>query len=116
MFFLGQINSLNAHAYDTFSLLIIQLYRISSQTINLPFCHDNLIVLWDKTIGGIGEDELTAIVTCSDGGFLLGATSNSNLSGDKTQNSKGSYDYWVIKIDSLLLPLSSVLFVLESNP
>jgi hypothetical protein len=54
---------------------------------------------WDKTIGGDGYEELMAIVLTSDGGFILGGTSGSNQSGDKTENSRGSADYWIVKCD-----------------
>lgn len=55
--------------------------------------------LWDKTLGGANYDYLTSIVTTTDGGFLLGGYSLSNKSGDKSENSKGDKDYWVVKID-----------------
>ncbi|MEA5139568.1 Ig-like domain-containing protein [Arcicella rigui] len=55
--------------------------------------------LWDKTLGGANYDYLTSIVTNADGGFLLGGYSLSNKSGDKSENSKGDKDYWVVKID-----------------
>ncbi|WP_163379588.1 HYR domain-containing protein, partial [Cyclobacterium sp. SYSU L10401] len=55
--------------------------------------------VWDKTIGGIGTDFLRSITTVDDGGFLLAGYSNSGASGDKSENSRGSYDYWVVKID-----------------
>lgn len=37
----------------------------------------------------------------SDGGFLLGGSSNSGVSGDKTEPNWGANDFWVIKVDSL---------------
>lgn len=57
--------------------------------------------LWDKTFGGSGEDDLQAVLETSDGGFLLGAFSASGISLDKSQDSKGLHDYWVIKLDAL---------------
>ncbi|GAA4450156.1 lipoprotein [Nibrella saemangeumensis] len=53
---------------------------------------------WDKTYGGSGEDDLSFILPTADGGFLLGGNSSSNVSGDKSENSRGGLDYWVIKI------------------
>src|SRR5438128_1276147 len=58
---------------------------------------------WDKTFGGSGDDLLNSnqsIQQTSDGGYILGGTSNSNSSGDKTGQSKGDWDYWVVKIDA----------------
>src|SRR4030095_11047550 len=49
---------------------------------------------WDKTIGGSNADVLTSLQQTSDGGYVLGGYSFSNISGEKTQNSKGSADYW----------------------
>ena len=55
---------------------------------------------WDTTLGGSGYDNLTSVQQTSDGGYILGGTSPSPLSGDKTQASQGSWDYWVIKLDA----------------
>ncbi|RDC64883.1 T9SS type A sorting domain-containing protein [Adhaeribacter pallidiroseus] len=55
---------------------------------------------WDKAYGGKENDELTSLQQTKDGGYILGGYSGSGKSGDKTQNSKGSYDYWLVKIDA----------------
>lgn len=57
------------------------------------------LIIWDKTYGGTGVDKISTIQKTSDNGFIVGGYSNSNISGDKTENSKGSFDYWVIKIN-----------------
>ena len=56
---------------------------------------------WDKTFGGAGYDELQCIEETPHGILLLGGYSNSGISGDKTEASRGSYDYWVIKANSV---------------
>ncbi|MFN8153762.1 MAG: T9SS type A sorting domain-containing protein [Bacteroidia bacterium] len=58
-------------------------------------------IQWQNTIGGSGTDYLFHIQQTTDGGYVLGGTSDSNVSGDKTENSKGDYDYWIVKIDSI---------------
>src|SRR5690606_9304903 len=55
--------------------------------------------VWDKTFGGSGEDILYSTTPTPDGGYLLGGYSASPASGNKSENSKGSYDYWIVKID-----------------
>ena len=48
------------------------------------------------------------MVASNDGGFLLGGTSTSDKSGDKSENNKGipdeyngrASDYWAVKIDA----------------
>ncbi|MBK8968454.1 MAG: hypothetical protein IPM36_17675 [Lewinellaceae bacterium] len=40
---------------------------------------------WDKTIGGSGADEPSAIYQTLDGGYILGGGSTSGISGDKTE-------------------------------
>ncbi len=57
--------------------------------------------LWDKTFGGTNEDFLHCISITTDGGYLLGGSSKSNvLAPDKSQNSFGSRDFWIVKIDA----------------
>lgn len=56
--------------------------------------------LWDKTVGGNGIDNATAVVATADGGFIVAGDSDSNSSGTKTANSKGGSDYWLVKFDA----------------
>lgn len=56
--------------------------------------------VWQKTLGGSGDDfPITPLVT-QDGGLLLGGSSLSGISGDKTAPNKGGFDFWVIKLDA----------------
>jgi hypothetical protein len=59
--------------------------------------------LWDRTIGGNKEDQLVCLQQTTDGGYILGGFSNSDIGGDKSQPNKGtstSCDYWVVKLDA----------------
>jgi hypothetical protein len=56
--------------------------------------------VWDKTIGGSNWDQAAAIITTSDGGYLVAGYSYSGISGDKTEVNKGIRDYWVVKLNS----------------
>lgn len=60
-------------------------------------------IVWQKTLGGAGSDRLESINITDDGGFIAGGYSNSNVSGDKSENCFGGYwgDYWVMKLDSI---------------
>ncbi|HKR06808.1 MAG TPA: T9SS type A sorting domain-containing protein [Bacteroidia bacterium] len=58
-------------------------------------------IQWQNTIGGNQQDELYSIQQTSDGGYILGGLSSSNISGDKTENSNGGLDYWIVKTDSV---------------
>ena len=54
---------------------------------------------WDQCFGGTNDDQLTSLQQTSDGGFILGGSSNSGLSGNKTNDGFGKYDYWIVKVD-----------------
>lgn len=56
-------------------------------------------IQWQKTIGGIGQDKLQSIIQTKEGGYLIGGTSDSNKSGDKTTKDYGATDFWVVKTD-----------------
>ncbi|OKL40010.1 T9SS type A sorting domain-containing protein [Pontibacter flavimaris] len=61
---------------------------------------------WDKTIGGEHTDYLSTLTLLPDGGFLLGGSSNSEATGDRTEKNKGQYafgnrlDYWIVKLSA----------------
>lgn len=58
------------------------------------------VVEWDRSYGGLGNDQLYNVQPTSDGGYILAGTSDSGISGDKTENRVGNSDYWVIKTDA----------------
>ena len=60
----------------------------------------NGVVKWDKTYGGTKGDYLSSIAQTADSGYIMGGTSSSNISSDKSENSKGLEDYWIVKLDS----------------
>lgn len=55
--------------------------------------------IWDKTIGTNDDDWFTCAVSCTDGGIVVGGYSYSDINVDKTQNSRGGWDYWIVKLD-----------------
>lgn len=57
-------------------------------------------IQWEKTFGGNKEDILYSIKPTADGGFVMGGSSNSGISGDKTADSRGGNDYWMVKVDA----------------
>jgi hypothetical protein len=56
--------------------------------------------LWDKRFGGTQNDFLTCSAALTGGNFLLGGNSLSGISGDKSENSRGVNDFWIVKINS----------------
>ena len=56
---------------------------------------------WDRKFGGTGEDRLTSLQQTADGGYIVGGQSNSGISGNKTQGSRGGFDMWVVKLDAM---------------
>jgi gliding motility-associated-like protein len=60
----------------------------------------NRNIIWNKTYGGTGTDRLTSIIETADGGYLMGGSSDSNISGEKSENCRGNLDMWLIKINA----------------
>jgi len=56
-------------------------------------------IIWQNSLGGTGDDEATSIQQATDGGYIVAGYSNST-DGDVTGN-HGSWDYWVVKLDSI---------------
>src|SRR5262245_57017788 len=61
-----------------------------------------LVKQWDYRYGGTDYDGVYCLINTADGGYLLGGTSGSGVSGDKSEPLwANTQDYWIIKIDSL---------------
>lgn len=58
------------------------------------------VVQWDKTFGGSGNDYPVTAIETSNGDFIVVGESDSNISGNKSENSKGGYDFWILRINS----------------
>ncbi|MBC8172497.1 MAG: T9SS type A sorting domain-containing protein [Chitinophagales bacterium] len=58
-------------------------------------------IIWDKTIGGSASEFMKTAKETSEGDYILFGHSQSDISGNKTQNSLGGYDNWIVKIDVL---------------
>lgn len=66
--------------------------------------------IWQRTIGGSGQEKLLSIAQTIDGGYILGGTSSSSKSEPdekgvvdkygKSEDNRGSLDYWVVKLDT----------------
>jgi len=54
---------------------------------------------WDRSFGGFDDDDLRSLSQTSDGGYILGGTSSSGVSGNKTSPYYGNSDFWVVKLD-----------------
>jgi len=56
-------------------------------------------IQWQRTIGGEYSDILESIEQTSDGGYIIGGSSNSQISQDKAEDNYGKGDYWIVKLD-----------------
>lgn len=61
---------------------------------------ENGIKLWDKRYGGLLDEKAKSIYETDDGGFIIGGWSESDAGGDKTEDTKGNTDYWMVKTDA----------------
>jgi len=57
------------------------------------------LAIWNKTLGSSGDDSLSSLTLTPSGELLVLGHSGSNANGNKSQNSKGSTDFWMVKLD-----------------
>lgn len=62
-------------------------------------------LLHENSIGSSGSDHPQKILSVSNGGLLLAAHSDGPANFDKSEPSKGLYDYWLLKLDSIGRPV-----------
>ena len=76
----------------TILIILASLFSFLSFAQNPP-------ILWQKNIGGSGTDDLRKVEIPNSTDYLLIGTSDSNISGDKTENSRGGNDIWILRLD-----------------
>jgi hypothetical protein len=55
---------------------------------------------WEQCLGGDEADELCSALQTSDGGYIVGGTSDSTVSANKSAEGIGGRDYWIVKLDA----------------
>ncbi|MBK6642479.1 MAG: T9SS type A sorting domain-containing protein [Bacteroidetes bacterium] len=79
-------------------------------------------IQWQNTIGGSKNDKLHSIEQTIDGGYILGGYSESDISGNKTENCIGYSDYWIVKLtpetitSSVQTPYQQLPILISPNP
>jgi hypothetical protein len=58
------------------------------------------VIKAQKDLGGGNIDIFSCMALTTDGGLIAGGSSASNISGNKTEKSRGATDYWIVKLDS----------------
>jgi len=56
--------------------------------------------LWDKLLGGAGEERPFSIQQTQEGGYIVAGSSKSSQSGDVSGINHGSSDFWIVKLDA----------------
>ena len=56
-------------------------------------------IIWDRTFGGTGSDEASAIIQTNDGNYIIGGVTDSDIGFDIVDSSRGGSDYWILKFD-----------------
>jgi hypothetical protein len=56
-------------------------------------------IQWQRTMGGSNFDSYSSLALTSDGGYIVAGNSNSGISGEKTDTSRGVRDYWILKLN-----------------
>lgn len=57
-------------------------------------------IVWEKNIGGAGNDTLASVQQTADGGYIIGGYTESSVSGDVTGTNNGTRDSWVVKLNA----------------
>ncbi len=55
---------------------------------------------WDKRFGGTGQDYAMNIIELKNRGYAIGGQTASGQSGNKSEPSRGSFDYWIVQTDA----------------
>ena len=73
-------------------LMLLSGYSLKAQLIPT--------IEWENTINGNGGENIGHVIRTNDGGYMVGGGSTSSAGGDKSEDSNGLLDYWVLKLDA----------------
>ena len=57
-------------------------------------------ITWNVLLGGNGTEEMPNITQTTDAGYIVAGTSSSSANGDVSGTVSGTYDFWVVKLNS----------------
>jgi hypothetical protein len=57
-------------------------------------------ILWNKLLGGNGDDRAYSIARLSNGDYIVAGVSSSSSNGDVIDTNHGNSDFWIVKIDA----------------
>ena len=72
-------------------------------------------IIWQSVIGGASGDFANAIDYAPDGGFVVAGHSYSNISGEKTENTNGDADYWVVRYEGGCIPATEICNAIDDD-
>lgn len=58
------------------------------------------VIQFENNYGGDSTDQLALFIPTPDNGYLLAGSSASGRNGEKSEDTKGGFDYWLVKISS----------------
>ncbi|HMX04185.1 MAG TPA: T9SS type A sorting domain-containing protein [Chitinophagales bacterium] len=71
--------------------------------------------LYDRTLGGSGTEYCYDLTTANDGKLIVGGTSSSSISGDKTSANYGVYDFWIVKLSDACYPSIEICNAIDDD-
>src|SRR6185369_11368670 len=57
-------------------------------------------IQWQQAFGGTGVDQAYTVKQTGDGGYIIGGSSASGISGNKSDPGFGAEDFWIVKVDT----------------
>ncbi|SDH47220.1 Por secretion system C-terminal sorting domain-containing protein [Dyadobacter soli] len=72
---------------------------VGSQNIRIVKLTSDGTKQWEKMLGS-GLEDFGGVVEEPDGSYIVGGNSAANAGGDKTANSKGGQDLWIVKLSA----------------
>ncbi len=78
--------------------------------------NDTGSIVWNRLLGGSGEEQLSDIIQTSDGGYVASGYSTSSANGNVSGSVTGIFDYWIIKLNASGNPVWNRLVGGLENP
>jgi hypothetical protein len=98
----GDVSGTHGSAFGHYDYWLVKLDNVGNLT-------------WQKTLGGVGYEYAQDVLQTSDGNYIMAGYTGSVTGDGDVLNNHGNFDYWIVKLDAVVLPITLISFTAQKQ-